>query len=73
LDGGSVTIFKPIAEAKAVETRQTDTAIFLSTHLAAALAGTSPACVRVMAMAMATKIIGDAEPLFDMLATVASK
>jgi hypothetical protein len=41
---------KPKAEAKAVERRQTDTAIFLSTHLAAALAGTSPACVRAMAM-----------------------
>ena len=63
-------------------------------YLAAALAGTSPACVKAMAnkiaqqgiasdkvietvhivrLAMATKIIGDAEPLFDVLAAVASK
>jgi alkylhydroperoxidase/carboxymuconolactone decarboxylase family protein YurZ len=58
-------------------------------YLAAALAGTSPACVKAMAnkiaqqgiaankvietvrivrFAMATKIIGDAEPVFDALA-----
>lgn len=58
-------------------------------YLAAALAGTSPACVKAMAnkiaqqgiaadkvvetvhivrLAMATKIIGDAEPVFDALA-----
>ena len=57
-------------------------------YLAAALAGTSPACVKAMAnkiaqggvaaekvietvhivrLAMATKIIGDAEPVFDAL------
>lgn len=58
-------------------------------YLAAALAGTSPACVRAMAdkiaqqgiarekvietvhivrLALATKVIGDAEPVFDALA-----
>ncbi len=58
-------------------------------YLAAALAGSSPACVQAMAhkvvqqgiapekvvevihivrLAMATKIIGDAEPVFDALA-----
>lgn len=63
-------------------------------YLAAALAGTSPACVKAMSnkisqqgiaadkvietvhivrLAMATKIIGDAEPVFDALAKVAAK
>jgi alkylhydroperoxidase/carboxymuconolactone decarboxylase family protein YurZ len=63
-------------------------------YLAAALAGTSPACVKAMAnkiaqsgiaaekvietvhivrLAMATKIIGDAEPVFDALGSMAGK
>ena len=63
-------------------------------YLAAALAGTSPACVKAMSnkifqqgiaankvietvhivrLAMATKIIGDAEPVFDALAKCAAK
>lgn len=63
-------------------------------YLAAALAGTSPACVKAMAnkiaqqgiaankvtetihivrLAMATKIIGDAEPVFDALTKVAAQ
>jgi alkylhydroperoxidase/carboxymuconolactone decarboxylase family protein YurZ len=63
-------------------------------YLAAALAGTSPACVKAMSnkivqqgiapakvietvhivrLAMATKIIGDAEPVFDALGSLGSK
>lgn len=63
-------------------------------YLAAALADTSPACVKAMAhkiaqqgiahekvvetlhivrLAMATKVIGDAEPVFDALATMGAK
>jgi alkylhydroperoxidase/carboxymuconolactone decarboxylase family protein YurZ len=63
-------------------------------YLAAALAGTSPACVKAMSnkivqqgiapakvvetvhivrLAMTTKTIGDAEPVFDAMGSLASK